>query len=433
MSRTVAVIGGGIAGLTAAFDLSSRGYDVTVLEESPALGGRLAENPAIPLFGCYTALRALFDKLHASTLFRRSKHAALEFLQSDGTCAKYAALPLPSPLNTLIGASLFQGLSMRDRWQLLAFFERTWERDPPMPDDLETKAAEPWLRSIGQSESALHDIWNPLSRFLLGDELAKVSASLFMRTLRRHFFTGARTSRLIVPSFDVSSFLVAALTERLNRMAVSLRLGAAVTGFRFANDRVSGVEINGREVLSADHYIAALPFSRLRRLLPERVLTHYAYFQQIGRLETISLLTTRLEVARCTEAPRFILLPHRTFHWMITRPKEEREQEGTEIFLVAAGDTSLLPLSDAAVLTTARADATAAWPGLDVTTEIRHRISRMVDMSLSVKPGTQRDRPLQQSPFVNLFLAGDWTDTGWPANLESAVVSGNRCAAAITP
>ena len=431
MSRTVAVIGGGIAGLTAAFDLSSRGYDVTVLEESSVLGGRLAENPAIPLFGCYTALRALFDKLQASTLFRRSKPAALEFLQSDGTCAKYAALPLPSPLNTLIGTSLFQGLSMRDRWQLLAFFERTWERDPPMPDDLETKAAKPWLGSIGQSESALHDIWNPLSRFLLGDELAKVSASLFMRTLRRHFFTGVRTSRLIIPSLDVSSFLVAALTERLNRMAVSLRLAAAVTGFRFANDRVSGVEINGREVLSADRYITALPFSRLRRLLPERVLTHYAYFQQLGRLETTSLLATRLEVARCTETPRFMLLPHRTFHWMITRPKEE--QEVTEIYLAAAGNTRLLSLSDAEVLTTARADATAAWPGLDATTEIRHRISRMVDISLSVKPGTQRDRPLQQSPFVNLLLAGDWTDTGWPANLESAVVSGNRCAAAITP
>jgi uncharacterized protein with NAD-binding domain and iron-sulfur cluster len=431
MSRTVAVIGGGIAGLTAAFDLSSRGYRVTIFEEAPVLGGRLAENPAIPLFGCYTALRALFDKVQASGLFRLSKHAALEFLQLDGTCAKYAPLPLPSPLNTLIGTSLFQGLSMRDRWQLLAFFERTWERDPPMPDDLETKVAESWLRSIGQSESALHDIWNPLSRFLLGDELAKVSASLFMRTLRRHFFTGARTSRIIVPCFDVFSFLITALTERLNRMGVSFRLGAGVTGFRFANDRVIGVEVNGREALSADHYITAVPFPSLRRLLPERVLTHYAYFQQLGRLETTSMVTTRLEVARDTGAPRFILLPHRIFHWMITRPKEGQEQEGTEIYLVAAGDTSLLSLSDAAVLTNARADATAAWPGLDATTVTGHRISRMVEVGLAVKPGTQRDRPLQQSPFVNLFVAGDWTDTGWPANLESAVVSGNRCAAAI--
>ena len=431
MSRTVAVIGGGIAGLTAAFNLSAQGYQVTILEESSELGGRLTGTPAIPLFGCYTALRTLLDKLEATSLFRTSKHAALEFLQANGTCVQYAPLPLPSPLNTLVGTTLFQGLSMRDRWQLLAFFERTWERDPPMPDDLETKAAEPWLRGIGQSETALRDIWNPLSRFLLGDELAKVSASLFMRTLRRHFFTGARTSRIMVPSFDVSAFLIGALTERLKSRQVSFRLRTGVTGFRFANDRMTAVEILGREILSADLYVAAIPFSRLRQLLPERVLTHYAYFQQLGRLHTTTMVTVHLAVTRRAEGSRLILLPQRTFHWIITRAGEAQEQESTDVYLVAAGETSLLSSSDAAILDSAWADAAAVCPLLERSALISHRVHRIADTGLSVRPGAQRDRPLQNSPFINLFLAGDWTDTGWPANLESAVVSGNRCVAAI--
>jgi len=433
MSHTVAVIGGGIAGLTAAFELSSQGHEVTILEESSGLGGRLTGNPAIPLFGCYTALRALFDKLEATSLFRASKHAALEFLQTNGTCVQYAPLPLPSPLNTLVGTTLFQGLSMRDRWQLLAFFERTWERDPPMPDDLETKAAEPWLGGIGQSEAALREIWNPLSRFLLGEELAKVSASLFMRTLRRHFFTGARTSRIMVPSFDVSAFLVGTLAERLKSRQVSLRVRSGVTGFQFAKDRMTAVEIHGRETLSADLYIAAIPFARLRRLLPEGVLTHYAYFQQLGRLQTTSMVAVHLEVAHRSGQSRLILLPHRTFHWIIIRPNEEHEHDATNLYLVAAGATSLFSSSDATLLDSAWADASAACPILDRSAVISQRLHRIADTGLSVKPGTQRDRPLQESPFTNLFLAGDWTDTGWPANLESAVVSGNRCAAAIVP
>ena len=434
MSSTVAVIGGGIAGLTAAFDLSSRSHDVTVLEESSRLGGRLAEDPAIPLFGCYTALSALLDKSGSPSFLRTSKHSALEFLQTDGTCVQYAPLPLPSPLNTLVGTSLFQGLSMRDRWQLLVFFERTWERDPPIPDDLEMKAAKQWLAGIGQSEAALRDTWNPLSRFLLGDELGTVSASLFMRTLRRHFFTGAKTSRIIVPPFGAYLSLVRTLAARLNSRQVSLRLDTAVTGVRFANDRVTGLELNGREILSADHYIAAVPFLRLRKLLPERVLTHYGYFQQLGRLQASSIVTVRFEVACRSERSRLILLPERSFHWMIIRQKEDpQEEEATDVYMVCAGETDLHSSSDAAIFDRARTDAAAVWPAIGAPPLIARHINRITDTGLSVKPGTQRDRPLQQSPFRNLFLAGNWTDTGWPANLESAVVSGNRCAAAIVP
>src|SRR5262249_44837850 len=51
---------------------------------------------------------------------------------------------------------------------------------------------------------------------------------------------------------------------------------------------------------------------------------------------------------------------------------------------------------------------------------------------LSLKPGAKLHRPIQRSPIANLLVAGAWTDTGWPPNLESAIVSGNRCADAIT-
>jgi uncharacterized protein with NAD-binding domain and iron-sulfur cluster len=431
MSRTVAVIGAGIAGLTAAFDLSSRGYDVTIVDEASGLGGRLNSAPAIPLFGCYTATWALLDKLNAASLPRTSKHTPLEFLQSNGARTQFAPLPLPSPLNTLIGTTLFQGLSMRDRWHLLTFLERTWERDPPMPEDLETKTAEQWLGSIGQSETGRRNFWNPLSRLLLADDLATVSASLFMRTLQRHFFTGARASKIIIPSVDVASLLVTTLAEQLSVQRVSVRLHTTVTGFRFAHDRMTAAEVEGQGALTADYFVAALPFSRLRRLLPERVITHYAYFQQLGRLQGSSMLAVHLQAACWSRHASLILLPSGRFHWIILRPSRTGEIDTTDVYLVAAGETSLFSSRDITVLETAQADLAAACPSLDAPTWISHRIHRISETILSVKPGTQHCRPLQQSPFTNLFLAGDWTDTGWPANVESAIVSGDRCAAAV--
>lgn len=431
MSRTVAVIGGGIAGLTAALGLSSRGYDVTILDEAARLGGRLAIEPLILLFSCHTATWSLLEQLDAAPLLRTLKHTPLEFLQPNGSRVQYAPLPLPSPLNTLVGTTLFQGLSMRDRWHLLAFLERTWERDPPLPNDLEGQAAEPWLAGIGQSEIARRSVWNPLSRLIVGGELANVSASLFMRTLRRHFFTGARASKIIVPSTDVSTLLITPLTERLRQQRVSVQLGVELTGLRFSNQRVTAAEIKNQETLVADYYVSALPFSRLRRLLPERIITHYAYFQQLGRLRACPMVTVHLQVDYCSARSGVILLPHGSFHWMITRPSIERTKEGTDVYLVTVGDAGFLSSSDAAVLEKALAEVAAACPPLGKSAVIRHHITRISDAVLSVKPGTQQHRPLQQSPFSNLLLAGDWTDTGWPANLESAIESGNRCTAAI--
>ena len=431
MSRTIAVIGGGIAGLTAAFGLASRGHDVTILDEADRLGGRLTTEPVLLLFGSHTATWALLDQLHSASLLRPLRHTPLEFLQPNGSRVQYSPLPLPSPLNTLVGTTLFQGLSMRDRWRLLAFLERTWERDPPMPDDLEMQAAESWLADIGQSEAARRSVWNPLSRLMLSGDLENVSASLFMRTLRRYFFTGARASKIIVPSIDVSRLLITPLIERLTEQRVSIRLSTAVTGLRFSHDRVTAAEFGNRDTVAADCYVLSLPFPRLRRLLPERVMTHYAYFQQLGRLRAVCMVAVHLQVAYGTARSSVILLPHGTFHWCVTRPAVGGLEDVTDLYLVATGNTGLFSSSDGAVLETARTDAAAAYPQLGTPPLIRHEITRAAETILSVKPGTQQYRPLQQSPFLNLFLAGDWTDTGWPANLESAIESGNRCAGAI--
>jgi uncharacterized protein with NAD-binding domain and iron-sulfur cluster len=160
-------------------------------------------------------------------------------------------------------------------------------------------------------------------------------------------------------------------------------------------------------------------------------MTHYAYFQQLGRLRGSCMVTVHLQVTYCTARSSAILLPKGSFHWCIARPSVEEREDATDLYLVATGNTGLFSLSDAAVLEIARADIAAACPSLSTPSLTRHAITRDSESLLSLKPGTQQYRPLQRSPFPNLFLAGDWTDTGWPANLESAIESGNRCVAAI--
>ena len=431
MSGTVLILGGGIAGLTAALHLSTSGHTVTVIEQAANVGGRLCHAPPPLLLEAHHATWSLLNRLGKDVVTRRLRHTPLEFLQSSGARIQFLHLPLPSPLNTLLGTTLFQGLSMRDRWHLLAFLERTWEQDPPLPNDLDLRVADDWLASIGQSESARRGVWNCLARLLLGAALSQVSAGLFMRTLRRCFLTGARATKLRVPSDGLDSFLLAPLKAQLNAIGVRFQLNTTATQLHFDRDRVARIELADHTRLTADWYIAALPRHHLTPLLPERVVTHYAYFQQLSRLSESPLLIVRLHLDQAIEQTQLVLLERHTFHWVIRHPDRKLHEQAAVVWAIAVEAPDLLAQSNEALVRLALDDVQLAFPTPLAPRLIEADVVRQPHACLTPKPGTQQCRPLPSSPFLNFFMAGDWTDTGWPANLESAILSGQRCAEAI--
>ncbi|MBA5875746.1 MAG: FAD-dependent oxidoreductase [Nitrospira sp. CR1.2] len=432
MSRQVLILGGGLAGLTAALHLATSGHAVTVLEQADHVGGRLRHAPPPILLEAHHATWSLLNSLGHESAARQLRHTPLEFLQATGARVQFLHLPLPSPLNTLLGTTLFQGLSMRDRWHLLSFLERTWEQDPPLPNDLDSRAADEWLTSIGQSQHARHGVWNSLARLLVGAALPMVSAGLFMRTLRRCFLTGARATKLIVPPQGVDTFLLAPLKARLDALGVQFRVNAAIAQLHFAQHRVTNLELTDRSRLTADWYIAALPHNRLTPLLPERVVTHYAYFQQLSHLSESSMLVVRLHIDRPADHTQLVLVEGKTFHWMIRHADEARHNQASVIWASAVGEPSLLPQPQEDLIRLALDDATAAFPAEGPSPRILNaEILRLPSAMLAARPGAQQFRPLSTSPFTNLLVAGAWTDTGWPANYESAILSGQRCATAL--
>lgn len=431
MSQTVLILGGGIAGLTAALSLAAKGHSVTVIEQADHVGGRLWHAPPPILLEAHTATWSLIKTLGQDAVTRQLRHTPLEFLQSTGARIQFLHLPLPSPLNTLLGTTLFQGLSMRDRWHLLSFLERTWEQDPPLPNDLDARVADEWLTSIGQSEKARHGVWKSLARLLLGAALPQISAGLFMRTLRRCFLTGARATKLIVPPHGLDSFLLAPLTAQLDRLGVRLKLNATAAQLRFAQNRVTEVELEDRAKLTADWYLSALPPQRLTPLLPERVVTHYAYFQQLSRLSESPLVMVCLHLDQPVQHTQLILLEGKTFHWMIRHPDKERHEQASVVWALAVGEPNLLPQSKEELVRLALDDMAAAFPTASAPRVLDIDVIRLASAMLATKPGAQQYRPIPTSPFANFLVAGAWTDTGWPANLESAILSGQHCADAI--
>jgi uncharacterized protein with NAD-binding domain and iron-sulfur cluster len=121
-----------------------------------------------------------------------------------------------------------------------------------------------------------------------------------------------------------------------------------------------------------------------------------------------------------------VLLARRIFHWLVSRPG--RHRSGTVVSVVATGLPDLLKQTDQELLSLSLDQLAYAYPGPDAIKILDWRVVREPRAFLTMRPGTRVHRPLPQSPFDNLYIGGDWTDTGLPANLESAIVSGTRCA-----
>jgi len=452
MTRSVLIIGGGPAGLTGGLRLSLRGFAVTLLEQGADLGGRLIRagpasstgtpEPDVPLdaiplalLGCHSATIALLRTVGTLRYAPFRRGPRVEFVRPGTRPVRLRRPWAPAPLHAIVALATFNGLLARDRWQFLMLLERAWEGES-LPADLELRTAEDWLAASGQSPMARAQFWNPLTHFLLGEDLAVVSAGALIAALSRMFLSDRSASRIALPEVAARRLLIQPVEDQLRRTGGTIRLGTAAAQFRFDQKQVSGVELKTGEVMTADWYIAALPPSALTPLLPERVLTHFSYFHQILKLAESPAVTVHLRfdpgsagVSR-TLRRRLFLLAARPFHWMVVRPGVEEKRQAL-VSLVSTGRFDLLDLTDQALQDCALAELTSLVPALTGVKVLGAEIVREPRAFLSIRPGTAALRPLQQSPFPNLLLAGDWTDTGWPATLESAILSGDRCADAI--
>jgi uncharacterized protein with NAD-binding domain and iron-sulfur cluster len=428
------ILGGGSAGLTAADRLSDLGYRVTLVERRPLLGGALidehSDNGPEPftILGCHHATQALLHSLHANSQPPADIAIPLEFRLPDGSFVHYPRTSFPTPLHTWVNLLRFAGIPWKERWRLASWVEQLWEGDAELPADLEQRTAADWLASIGQSAQTRSLVWNPLAQWLTGNDLATMSADAFVRSMKPVFLSTHPDSRISVVQDSLLACFVQPITQRLRQQHATILYNTDATQIRYKQERISGVLLRNGSLLQADWYVIALPPQQLTPLIPERWLTRYAYFQQLSELRSFDSTILDVHIEQPCVSPRLILLSDTAFHSaLITASTPEH----TGITLTTTDNPFAQTRTDSrhdAVIP----DLLRSWGLLASECKVasirRRAISNAI---LSLKPGAKSHRPIQQSPIANLLVAGAWTDTGWPPNLESAIVSGNRCADAI--
>lgn len=433
-THSALVLGGDPAGLTAALLLTNHGYRVTVIDRRLLIGATATrEDPSgtlepFTILGCHRATRSLLASLHPGSQQPLETEISLEFHLLNNSLVHYPRSSFPAPLHTWVSLLKFAGMPWKERWRLASWVEQLWEGDDELPADLEQRTADEWLASVEQNVRTRRVVWNPIARWLTGNDLSTISADAFITSLRPFFLRTRSDSRISVVQNSLQTCLVQPMIERLTQLGATILYHPEAIQLRYQRDRISGVVLQDGSELQADWYVTALPPHELTPLLPERWLTRYAYFQQLTELRSVDSMIFWVYAEQPCATSRLILLNDPSFHSVLATPTVHDRT----VFSLVTTDNQLsqphpdtnpdaIPLDLLRSLGLLKPDSRIS--------SISRRI--MPSSILSLKPGAKSHRPIQRSPIANLLLAGAWTDTGWPPNLESAIVSGTRCAEAI--
>jgi uncharacterized protein with NAD-binding domain and iron-sulfur cluster len=433
-AQSVVILGGGPAGLTAAYRLTRHGFRVTIIDRRTLLGdARTSENLCdvaehFTILGCHHATQTLLHSLHPDPQQPAMAETSLEFHLHDNSLVHYPRTCFPAPLHTWVNLLRFAGIPWKERWGLAAWVEQLWEGDERLPADLEQRTADEWLASIKQSTQTRRIVWNPLARWLTGNDLSTMSADAFVTSMRPLFLSTRSDSRISAVQDSFQTCFVQPITEALTQIGATILLNTDAIQLRYERDRISGVLLRDGSLLQADWYVAALPPQQLTPLLPERWLTRYAYFQQLAELLSADSTILHVHTEQPCATPRLILLNHTSFHSVLaTAATPNRTQ-----FSLVTTDSQFAQARPDSSLDLVIPDLLRSLGLLMAESRIASTRRRTIPGAiLLLRPGTKLHRPIQRSPIANLLVAGAWTDTGWPPNLESAIVSGDRCADAI--
>ena len=439
---TVAIAGGGLAGLAAGCALAEAGFRVTLFERRPYLGGRassyqhpgtgeIVDNCQHVLLGCCTNLLDFYARAGVQDKIRWYEH--LTFLEPGGRVSVIGPSPLPAPLHTALSFLQADCLTFRDK---MAISRAMAVLAPSTPADRGQTFLD-WLKRHGQTAQAIERFWKTILVSALNEDLDQVSVPYGAQVVRESFLKSAAAGRMGIPTVPLTD-LYSTAGDYIRARGGEIEFRAGVESFQTVPFAVN-VTTNGH-VQKFDYLVLAVPFEGLGRILPDTpaaaplaaALEHFSTSPITGIHLWFDRQITNLDHA---------VLLDRTIQWMFhksriiqARSDEARENgspNGSYIELVVSCSRSLVEKSKAEIVDLAVREAQEFFRDAPDARLLKSTVIKEVNATYSPRPGMDQYRPKPDTAWPRVFLAGDWTATGWPATMEGAVRSGYLAAEAV--
>jgi squalene-associated FAD-dependent desaturase len=450
-ARRVVVIGGGLAGITAAIGLREAGANVTLVEARPRLGGAassfargdmMIDNGQHVFLRCCTSYQGLLARLGVTGRVTVQERFDVTVLSPRGT-ARLRRTSLPGPLHMGQALAGYRLLSLAERLRVARAALAMRFVDPADPA-LDGTSLGDWLAARGQSEAARRLMWDlfVVSALNIGGDEASLPLSA---TVIKTALLGARDAADIgIADVPLGELHGRATADLLARLGAEVRLGTRVTaidqlpGGRFRVDlesaaggtRLAGGNGSHRAVadvteLKADGVVLAVPAAQAARLAGPVGVAGAGRWDGLGSSPIVNVhvvydrQVTSLPFAAAVESP---------VQWVFDKTRQAGLAAGQylAVSLSAADsyvDVPAASLREQFVPALEQLLPAAAGAGIAdfFVTRERRATFRQAPGIGAIRPGTATSVP-------GLVLAGAWTDTGWPDTMEGAVRSGEQAA-----
>lgn len=440
------MIGGGLSGLSAGIALAESGWRVRLFEQRPFLGGRATsyvlpdgehvDNCQHVTLGCCTNLEDFYRRVGSGNKIKFFDR--LLFLDPQGRTGIMQAGLLPAPFHMTGSFLTFAPLSFADK-RSIARALLDILRGKGHTSDLDVAGGISmleWLKRRKQTPGAIERFWRVVLVSALDEELERTDARFGVDVFWKGFLSNRTGYRMGVPVVPLAELYDGCKAE-IERRGGEVHLRMPLRTIHLKDGAVSGVEFDGGREETADSYVFALPHETLAELLPEEGKQIDPALSPLGNIHVSPITGVHFWFDREVMTEPFVTLLDTTTQWVFnktllySRKNGAGEEKGQYLQLVISASYNLLQKPRQEIIDLCLKEVRHALPAAREANLLKATVIKEASATFSPQPGVDRWRPTQETKIRGMFLAGDWTATGWPATMEGAVRSGYLAAEAI--
>lgn len=419
--KKVVIVGGGLAGISSAVYLREKNFDITLIESAPQLGGRAKsffdnqfnlylDNGQHLLIKGYESTLDLITKFKVEENFIFQKE--FEILFRDKNKREWS-LKIDTIVNSLISFLGFKNLNLSEKISLINFFSKIDKLDDELTEELTTLE---FLQKLNQSENLINNFWKLVIESALNTPIQKTSANVFLFILKKMFVENKSNPRFIIPKKSLLESLIIPAENYLINNGVRVIKNSRIHNIVLKNDLA--VEVSDREgrTYRGDYFILAVHPSIVQKLFPDINL----------RLDYQSIINLHLKISNKEFSNHFYALWDSIIHWVFFHENH--------LTIVKSSADEFLNFSNQQILELFIDELIKFFP------ELKEELSNIKFSKKNFKVikekratflsdiNSTKSRPSWKTNIPNLFLAGDYVNTGYPSTIESAVLSGKMIA-----
>ncbi|HEY1984136.1 MAG TPA: hydroxysqualene dehydroxylase HpnE [Terracidiphilus sp.] len=440
--KSVTVVGGGVAGMSAACALAEAGFAVQLVERRGYLGGRASsyrhpgvneviDNCQHVLFGCCTNLIGFYRRIGVADKIHWTNNMTM--IEPSGRRSRLGPSrpALPAPLHGALSLLSAKAFNFADKVALGRAFRAMMR---PGALDYSRESLGDWLRRHKQTEGAMNRFWRLVIASALNADIEDIAVPYAAKVIRELFMNSAQAGSMGMSAAPLSDLYASAekfLIEHRARIVYNANVEGAVW-----NEESARWTIRTRiGELTSDYIVLALPFEAMGTLLPHMPAAEGAaeLIWKVEQHQHWPICSVHLWFDReITELEHAVLLD-REIHWMYNKSRLQpwRELHGSYVELVVSASREFAALSREDAIAQSLSELAEFFPTVREAKLVKAALVKEVRATFGVPPGIDAARPEVVSPWPHLYLAGDWIDTGWPSTMESAARAGHLAAEAL--